>query len=158
MCCIDKKNYTCCCGCTLTTGTWILGVLIMIEMVFSFLTQQWLAAVSQLILAVPFALTMWDRHSVFYRKFLFYFYLAGVALWVIAMLIALIVWSIFSVEFEDEVFARCSSDPTLQAWFGYSPNSCAEAFRKAIMWTVCVSLVVGLFFNWLFARMLYYGW
>ena len=158
MCCLDKDDYTCCCGCSLTTGTWILGVLIIIEMVFSFITTQWLSAFSQLIVVVPFVLTMFDRHNVSYRKWLYYIYVAGIVLWAIAMVIVLIVWSIFSDDIQTQVVSQCSTDPNVQDWFGNDVEYCMDSMRRAIIIAVCVSTVIGLFINFLFARMLYYGW
>ena len=158
MCCLDKENSTCCCGCSLTTGTWILGVLIIIEMVFSFITTQWLSAFSQLILVVPFVLTMTDKHNVSYRKWLYYIYVAGIILWLIAMVIVFIVWCVYTDDIETQVYSQCATDPNLRDYFGYNVDDCASSLRKAILITVCVCTVFGLLINYLFARMLYYGW
>ena len=136
MCCLDKQNYTCCCGCTLTTGTWILGILIMIEMIFSFIYGQWLSAVSQAILVVPFILTMFDKHNVTYRKFLFYLYVAAFVLWLIVMIIILVVWTVYTGKAEYIAISLCNPDykpdlPIMQDWFGDNIEDCTEAMRNS---------------------------
>ena len=103
MCKFEKDNYSCCCGCSLTVGTWILGVLVLADMIISMLYGPKIQAVGETMLLIPFILTLFDRHGVLYRKLLYYTYLIGFICYLVAALVFSILVAIWPDWMADKV-------------------------------------------------------
>ena len=155
MCCLDKTNYICCCGCSLTAGTWIIGALMCLEMIFAFVRGTWAHAIGEGILVFFFALTMIDRENVSYRKALYYVYMVALILYLISALIGIILVAIWPEWMEDWLRDECREDES-----GYFDDyyDCRETLRLWVRAFVIASILLGIWFNALVLRMLKYGW
>ena len=96
--CINKENWTCCCGCSLTTATWIIGILELLGAIGSGFEKNWLGFVTSIAILSLIILTIIDRHKPSYRKFLYYIYLILTIFCTILFAVA-----IFVVAFSDYV-------------------------------------------------------
>ena len=156
MCCLDTENYKCCCGCTLTVGTWILGGLICLNMIFSMIYGNWGTAGLEAVLLVFFALTIVDRHSVLYRKLLYYAYMVGAVLYVLGFLIAIIIVAIWPDWLAENVAEECMDNETMIDFFD-STEECLDKLKTWILAIVIICCLIGVPINLLCLRMLYYG-
>ena len=73
--CINKEHYTCCCGCSLTTATWILGAFEFLSMVGTGIKGNWMSFAVNLVMVGLYGATVVKRHHVGLRKYLYYAYL-----------------------------------------------------------------------------------
>ena len=66
---------------------------------------------------VFFVLTIVDRHSVLYRKLLYYVYMVGSVLYVLAMLVAIIIVAIWPDWLAENVAEECLDNETMIDYF-----------------------------------------
>ena len=156
MCCIDTENYKCCCGCTLTVGTWILGGLVTLDMILAFVYGNWWQGAPEIILVVFFALTVVNMHSVLYRKLLFYVYMIGSILYIIGAIIVIIIVATWPDRLAENVASECMTNSTMIDYFD-SPAECLDDMQTYLLVFVIVVCVISIPINLLCLRMLYYG-
>ena len=156
--CLDTEKHTCCCGCSLTAGTWILGVLIAINMIVSLIFSYWFQAVFEGLLLIPFILTLFNKHRISFRKILYYVYLISMILWIIATLIVVIFVAVYPDSMRESLIDQCIEEETLQDYFDHDIPDCADTLHKWILATIILVFIIGIPINLLFTRMLYYGW
>ena len=69
--CIDKHHWKCCCGCSLTTATLIMGILEAVSVLGALGQHNWISAVFSLAMTCIFAVALCDKNCPKKRKFLY---------------------------------------------------------------------------------------
>ena len=159
MCSFEKDNYSCCWGwCSLTVGTWILGVLNLADMILSMLYGPKIQAIGETMLIIPFILTLFDRHSVLYRKILYYAYLIGFFCYLVAAFVFIILVAIWPDWMAEKARNACRDDETIKDLFDVSVSDCESKMKKLLTFAASFALFVGTPINAFCLRMLFYGW
>ena len=98
--CVDTENYTCCC-CSLTTATYVLGLLQLFGTI-SFASQDyWSSFACQLIITLLFIMVFINPHDPRTRKILFYGVSIGQAV-SICVTIAIFLFLLFTDDWIDD--------------------------------------------------------
>ena len=144
--CVNTTNYTCCC-CSLTTATYIFGVLQLIATIAYAGQDYWASFACQLVITLMFIMVFINPNDARTRKILFYGVSVGQAISICVSLILFLVLLFTDNWIED----ACN-------WNQTSYYMCEEAAKWGLVvgfiWVFSVQLLL-MFMVW---QVLYYGW
>ena len=155
--CIDKTNYTCCCGCSMTTAMWIIGGLELLNLVCGGIAHDWTKVVVSFCTTMLFCLAIYDSKSVKLRKVLYYTYtiISIAAFFLFAIIIALLAVTYW---IDEPLRDACMSDTDLVPDMFDSVNSCVHTLHRASIVFLCLIFVICVPLRILCCRVLYFGW
>ena len=155
--CIDKEANTCCCGCSLTTATWIIGFLDLLSLVSQGFSHNWLGVGTSGAVCILFILTVIKRNSVTIRKYLYWvYYVLSIAF---AVLFAVAIIAFCFLDFADESFEdTCEETPELYPNKYERMSDCISFLRTLAIVVLCIVYLISVPIRFALARVLYYGW
>ena len=134
--CITKvgSRNTCCCGCSLFTGTMLVGVLSLLSAIGAGMNLQWVSLAVSLFECLWFAAVLCDRESASIRELLYKFYL------VLSIGLAIM----FAVQI---------------GMIAFSDNPKYDYYERSTCVIVgCVAFCIFVPIRFALCRVLYYGW
>ena len=148
MVCVDRKKYTCICGCSLTQATAIFGTVMLCGVIFSGLAGGYaFMGFFQIIMGIMMIVVCCIPYNVQYRRILYISYI----IFLIIELLLLIIVVILVLAVDDLVKEDCGGA-------SYCANSVDDALRTwylivVIVWA-CIYIPVGL----IGLQICYWGW
>lgn len=156
MVCVDRKKFTCICGCSLTQATMIFGIIMICGVTFSGLTGGYgFFGFFQVIMGIMMCVVCCIPYNVQYRRILYIAYI--IFLCVELLLFIIVVILVLAVD--DLVEESCS---TYSSYYSsYYSSGCAgvdDALRTwyiivLVVWA-CIYIPVGL----IGLQIVYWGW
>ena len=155
--CVDTQNYTCCC-CSLTTATYILGVLRLIATIAYAGQDYWASFACQLIITIMFIMVFINPNDARTRKILFYGVSVCQAISICVSIILFLVLLFTDNWINDACRWNLGDDNLVTADELRSYQNCKEYAKSGLIvgfiWVFSVQLLL-MFMVW---QVLYYGW
>ena len=147
--CVNKDNYTCCC-CSLTTATYILGILQLLGTIAYASTSQWPSFTCQLICTLCFIMVFVNPNDSRTRKILFYCVSIGQLISILTTL-AVFLYLLFTDDWIDDA---CKYPNQTLAQY----NTCVDWAKSGLIVGFCWVMAIMLLFQFMIWQVLYYGW